>query len=206
MQFYTTQKIGETILKDIIVAVAKETFKKRKPRHHNKVKTFKNTHLNLLFMAIPVKYRNIVRNSLIAAAGISPLGLFGTLDTVGVAACWTTMFFAIKEESDSSFSGDPKRIALNVATGIASYYLGCKAATFAMFCIPGLGPLVAIVAALGVSACCNIYFTYKFAIATIDLMNKPSYSNDNVIQAFLDILKKLPSVKEVKEIAEIYRG
>lgn len=155
---------------------------------------------------IPYSYRQIVRNSLIAAAGISPLGIFGALDTVAVGACWTTLFIAIRNKSNSSFGDDPKRIALAAATGIASYYIGCKAATFAMFCIPGLGPLVAIVAALGVSACCNIYFTYKFAVATIDLMNKSHYSDDNIIEAFLNILKKLPNVNEVKEIAEIYKG
>lgn len=155
---------------------------------------------------IPDSYRTIVRNSLIAAAGISPLGLFGTLDTVGVGACWTSLFIAIRNRSNPSFGGDPKRIALAAATGIASYYIGCKAATFAMFCIPGLGPLVAILAALGVSACCNIYFTYKFAVATIDLMNKTHYSDDNIIQAFLNILKRLPNVDEIKEIAEIYKG
>lgn len=155
---------------------------------------------------IPYKYRQIVRNSLIAAAGISPLGLFGTLDTVAVGACWTTLFLAIRDESGSSFGNDPKRIGLAAATGIASYYIGCKAATFAMFCIPGLGPFVAIIAALGVSACCNIYFTYKFAVAAIDLMNKSHYSDDSIIEAFIHVLKKLPNKDEVKEIAELYKG
>ncbi|MBQ8778152.1 MAG: hypothetical protein IJZ49_00365 [Alistipes sp.] len=155
---------------------------------------------------IPLRYKSIVRTALLAAAGISPLGFFGTLDAVAVGTCWTTMFFAIRSEANSKFGDDPKRIAVAAATGIASYYLACKAATFAVFCIPGLGPLVAIVAALGISACCNIYFTYKFAVAIIDLMHKPSYSDDNIIEAFLNIMKKLPSKDEVKEIARIYKG
>ncbi len=155
---------------------------------------------------IPYEYKSIVRNALIAAAGIAPLGFFGTLDAVGVGGCWLTMFMAIRNKANTTFGNDPKRIALSVATGIGGYYIGCKVATFAVFCIPGLGPLVAVVAALGISACCNIYFTYKFAVATIDLMNKQSYSDDNIIEAFLNIIKKLPSVDEVKEIAEIYKG
>ena len=155
---------------------------------------------------IPSSYRSIVRSSLIAAAGIAPLGLLGALDTVAVGACWTTLFLQIRSKSNSSFGSDPKRIALAAATGIGGYYIGCKAATFAAFCIPGLGPLVAVIAGMGISAACNIYFTYKFAVATIDLMNKPSYSDDNIITAFLNILKKLPNTDEVKEIAEIYKG
>lgn len=155
---------------------------------------------------IPYSYRSIVRTALIAAAGIAPLGLFGALDTAAVGACWTTLFLEIRSKSNSTFGNDPKRIALAAATGIAGYYIACKAATFAMFCIPGLGAVVAIIAAMGISAVCNIYFTYKFAVAVIDLMNKPSYSDDNIISAFLDILKKLPNTDEVKEIADIYKG
>ena len=162
--------------------------------------------IKYIIMAIPRKYRSIVRNSLIAAAGIAPLGFFGALDAVAVGGCWATMFFAIRSEANSSFGDDPKRIAVAVATGIASYYIACKVATFAVFCIPGLGALVAVLAALGISACCNIYFTYKFAYAVIDLMDKPNFSDDNIIQAFLNIMKRLPTVDEVKEIAEIYQG
>ena len=75
-----------------------------------------------------------------------------------------------------------------------------------MFCVPGLGAVVAVIAAMGISAVCNIYFTYKFAVAVIDLMHKPSYSDDNIISAFLAILKRLPNTDEVKEIADIYKG
>ena len=155
---------------------------------------------------IPNQYVPIVKGALIAAAGISPLGFFGVLDTVGVGTVWATMFFAIREKANSSFGNDPKRIAIAVATGVAKYYIACKAATFACFCIPGLGLAVAAIAALGISAVCNIYFTYSFAAALIELMNKQCYSDDDIISGFLDLLKRLPSTDEVKEIAEIYKS
>lgn len=82
---------------------------------------------------IPYKYRDIVRKELIAAAGVSPLGLFGNIDAVGVGAVWTTMFIALREKSNSTVGGDPKRICVGVASGIARYYLACKAATYAFF-------------------------------------------------------------------------
>lgn len=155
---------------------------------------------------IPKQYVPIVKKALVAAAGICPLGFFGMLDAIGVGTVWTTMFFAIRDKANSSFGNDPKRIAIAVATGITKYYIACKAATFACFCIPGLGLAVAAIAALGISAVCNIYFTYSFAAALIELMNKPSYSDDDIISSFLDLLKRLPNVSEVKEIAEIYKS
>ena len=155
---------------------------------------------------IPYSYESIVKNALLAAAAVSPLGLLGGIDAVGVGAVWTTMFLAIRNKSNSTLGVDPKRICVGVASGIASYYIGCKAATFACFLIPGLGPVVAIVAALGISAVCNIYFTYKFAVTAIELFEKKNYSDDDVIAFFINHLKRLPNVDEVKEIAEIYQS
>lgn len=155
---------------------------------------------------IPSSYVPIVKKALIASAAISPLGLLGNIDAVGVGAVWTTMFIAIREKANSTLGGDPKRIAVAVATGIARYYLGCKAATFACFCIPGVGPIIAAIAAMGVSAVCNIYFTYSFAATSIELMNKSHYSDDDMIGMFIEQLKRLPSKDEVKEIAAIYNS
>lgn len=47
---------------------------------------------------IPSQYITIVQKSLVAAAGVAPLGIFGALDTVGVGATWAAMFlqFGIK--------------------------------------------------------------------------------------------------------------
>lgn len=126
---------------------------------------------------IPYKYWNIVKKELIAAAGVSPLGIFGNIDAVGVGAVWTTMFIALREKAGTSIGGDPKRICVGVASGIARYYLGCKAATYAFFLVPGIVPIVAIFAAIGISAVCNIYFTYSFAATLIELFEKPSYND-----------------------------
>lgn len=155
---------------------------------------------------IPYSYRTVVQNALIAAAAVSPLGLLGGIDAVGVGAVWTTMFLAIRNKSNSKLGADPKRICVGAASGIAGYYIGCKAATYACFFIPGVGPAVAILAALGVSAVCNIYFTYKFAVTSIELFEKNNYNDDDIISFFIHHLKQLPSVDEVKEIAEIYRS
>lgn len=153
---------------------------------------------------IPYKYRSIVKKELIAAAGVSPLGLFGSLDTVGVGAVWTTMFIALREKSATTVGGDPKRICLGVASGIARYYLGCKAATYAFFLVPGVGPIAGIAAGIGISAICNIYFTYSFAACLIELFEKPSYNDNEIISFFINHLKKLPTADEVQEIYRIY--
>lgn len=155
---------------------------------------------------IPYSYISIVKKALIAAAGVSPLGLLGTLDTVGVGAVWATMFIAIRNKSNSTLGADPKRICVGVASGIARYYLGCKAATYAFFLMPGVGPFVAIAAAIGISAVCNIYFTYTFAVTAIELFEKSYYSDEDVIEFFIKHLKKLPTASEVKEIADIYQS
>lgn len=153
---------------------------------------------------IPYKYRSIVKKELIAAAGVSPLGLLGNLDTVGVGAVWTTMFIALREKSATTVGGDPKRICLGVASGIARYYLGCKAATYAFFLVPGVGPIAGIAAGIGISAICNIYFTYSFAACLIELFEKPSYNDNEIISFFINHLKKLPTADEVQEIYRIY--
>lgn len=149
---------------------------------------------------IPSKYVPIVKKALIASASVDPLGWLGGWDAAAIATIWTTMFIAIREKSNSSLGKDPKRIALAVATGLIKYYIGCKAATFACFCIP-----VTIVATIGISEVCNIYFTYSFAAALIDLMSKNNYSDDDTIDTLIKLLKKLPNVDEVKEIAKIYK-
>lgn len=155
---------------------------------------------------IPSKYVSIVKKSLIAAAGISPLGLFGSLDTVGVGATWATMFIAIRKKAGSSLGADPKRICVGAASGIARYYIGCKAATFAFFLIPGVGPFAAVAAAIGISGICNIYFTYSFAATLVELFQKPTYNDDEIINFFINHLKKLPNATEVKEIIKIYQS
>ncbi len=155
---------------------------------------------------IPKEYVPIVKKALIGAAGVSPLGLVGAIDAVGVGAVWTAMFVAIRNKANSNLGSDPKRIGVAVATGLARYYLGCKAATFAFFCLPGVGVFVAAIAALGISAVCNIYFTYTFAVTLTELMNKQNYSDDDIIKFFINQMRKLPNVDEVKEIGEIYRS
>lgn len=155
---------------------------------------------------IPYKYRSIVKTALIAAAGVSPLGILGNIDAVGVGAVWTTMFVSLRNKSGSSIGADPKRICVGVASGIALYYIGCKAATFAFFLVPGVGPFAAVAAGLGISAVCNIYFTYSFAATLIELFEKPKYNDEEIIDFFIDHLKKLPNGTEVKEIIEIYQS
>ena len=154
---------------------------------------------------ISYQYIPIVQKSLMAAAAVSPLGLFGSLDTAGVGAVWATMFIAIRNKAGSSLGADPKRICVGVASGIARYYIGCKAATFAFFLVPGVGPFAAIAAAIGISGMCNIYFTYSFAATLIELFEKKIYKDDDIITFFINHLKKLPNADEVKEIIKIYK-
>ena len=154
---------------------------------------------------IPSKYIPIVKNSLIAAAAVAPAGIFGGLDTVGVGATWAAMFIAIRNRAGSNLGADPKRICIGVASGIARYYIGCKAATFAFFLVPGVGPFAAIAAAIGISGICNIYFTYSFAATLIELFEKRIYDDDEIISFVINHLKKLPNASEVREIIKIYQ-
>ena len=150
---------------------------------------------------IPFRYRSIVKTALIAAAAVGPVGVFGGIDAVAVGGIWTTMFFAIRSEAGTKFGNDPRRIAGAVASGIVQYYIGCKLATYTCFLIPGVG----VLAAMGVSALCNIYFTYRFASIVIELMDtKKSYSDDDIIEEIISLLKKLPSKEEIREIYDIY--
>lgn len=153
---------------------------------------------------IPEKYTEIVKTALIAAAAAGPLGVTGGLaDTIAVAGIWTTMFVAIRAKSNRQFGKDPKRIAGGVASGIVKYYIGCKLATYSCFLIPGAGFL----AGMGVSAVCNIYFTYNFASIIIELMDtKASYSDDDIVNEIISLIKKLPSLEEIKEIVYIYKS
>lgn len=155
---------------------------------------------------ISAQYVSIVKNSLIAAAAVAPAGLLGGLDTVGVGATWAAMFIAIRNKAGSTLGADPKRICVGVASGIARYYIGCKAATFAFFLVPGVGPFAAIAAAIGISGICNIYFTYSFAATLIELFEKNIYKDEEIINFFIDHLKKLPNGAEVKEIIKIYQS
>lgn len=155
---------------------------------------------------IPPQYLSIVKKSLIAAAAIAPAGLLNGIDTIGVGATWTTMFFAIRQKAGSTLGVDPKRICVGVASGIARYYIGCKAATFAFFLVPGVGMFATIAAAIGISGVCNIYFTYSFAATLIELFEKQIYNDDEIIQFFIDHLKKLPNATEVREIIKIYKS
>lgn len=155
---------------------------------------------------IPYQYIPIVKKSLIAAAAVAPAGLLGGLDTIGVGATWATMFLAIRNKAGSTLGADPKRICVGVASGIARYYIGCKAATFAFFLVPGVGSFAAIVAAIGISGICNIYFTYSFAATLIELFEKRVYNDDEIIDFFINHLKKLPNATEVKEIIKIYQS
>ncbi len=151
---------------------------------------------------IPSKYQEIVKVALVASAAAGPLGVAsGPADTIAIAGIWTTMFLSIRSKSEKNFGNDPSRITKGVAAGIVKYYIGCKLATYGCFLIPGAG----IFAGMSVSAVCNIYFTYNFASILIELMDtKSSYSDDDIIKEIISLLKKTPTVEEIKEIVYIY--
>lgn len=153
---------------------------------------------------IPDRFVEPVRNALTAAAAIGPAGLFGGLDAVAVGAVWTTLFIAIKDKSNSTLGSDPKRICGGIAAGVAQYYIGCKIASWLCFLIPGVGPVIGV----GVSSIVNVYFTYRFACAMIDLMNNStSFSKDDkyIIERITQMIAKFTSTDEVKKIWNIYR-
>lgn len=153
---------------------------------------------------IPEKFIPMVRNALTAAAAIGPAGLFGGIDTVAVGAVWTTLFIAIKGKSDYKLGTNPKRICAGVAAGVASYYIGCKIASWLCFIIPGVGPVIGV----GVSSIVNVYFTYRFAKLLIELMNDRSAftsSDDKIIERLTSMIARFPSTNEVKQIWNIYR-
>ena len=54
-----------------------------------------------------------------------------------------------------------------------------------------MGPFAAIAAGLGISAVCNIYFTYSFAATLIELFEKPSYDDDAIISFFYQPSKEI---------------
>lgn len=153
---------------------------------------------------IPERYRDIVKKALMASAAAGPLGVAGgATDAIAIAGIWTTMFVAIRNRANNHFGSNPTRIAKGVAAGIVKYYIGCKLATYTCFLIPGAG----IFAGMSVSAVCNVYFTYNFASILIELMDtKPFYDDDDIIKEIISLIKKMPSVEEIKEIVAIYNN
>lgn len=163
-----------------------------------------NIQLSTSEFGIPAKFVKPVRTALTAAAAAGPVGLLGAWDTVAVGAVWTNLFFDLQELSDKKLSSDPKRVITGVASGVVQYIVGCKIASWACFLIPGAGA----VAGVAMSTIVNVYFTFRLAKILIDLMNNDGsiFSDDNdIINKILNSLRKMPSMREVREIWSIYK-
>lgn len=152
---------------------------------------------------IPSKYETIVRNAVSAAIAIGPVGLFGAMDYVAVGGVWATMFVAIKEKAGFELGENPKKLCSSVAMGVAGYYVGSKIASWMCFLIPIAGPVIGA----SVSSLVNAYFTYRFAVILISLMDRQEKMDDEALGEYiLSALKTWPSLKEMKQIIKLLKS
>lgn len=153
-------------------------------------------------LKINERYIPAVRTALTAAAAVGPVGVFGNIDAVAVGAVWAKMLYDLQQESNVKLSNNPKRVATGIAMGVAGYYVGSKIASWLCFLIPGAGIFIG----MSLSTIVNVYFTYRLALILISLMDDETALNDDeIIKYVVSLLKKYPSLSEVKEIVSIYK-
>lgn len=114
---------------------------------------------------IPTEYRHEVRNAMLGAAALGPLGAFTTVaDVAAIAGVWGTLLVSIaSKEGISMKKEDAVKICTSVALGMGGYYSGCKLASKMFHAIPVAGPFIA----MGCSSVANYLLTYYFASAMI---------------------------------------
>ena len=151
------------------------------------------------------KYWPMMKVAIIAAAAAGPLGsLTGPADMLAVTGIWTTLLISMLNTAGQKISFDnAKMVASAVAAGAVSYYVGCKVASWAFYLIPFAGPAGAV----GISTAANILFTYRFGFAVARMIDESlidGQSKDAILEIAKPLFSKVPSMKEMREIKEIY--
>jgi NAD-dependent dihydropyrimidine dehydrogenase PreA subunit len=141
--------------------------------------------------------------ALVAAAAVGPLGVIGAVDTVAIGGIWSALFFAIYSKSNQKNLNVPS-VVKAIVGGFVQYIIGCKVATSLVSLIPGAGIFIGISA----STIVNVYFTYRFALISAEVLNDEDAYTLNDTELISRVLKKLcqfPSFSEIKAVWAIYK-
>ena len=120
----------------------------------------------------------IIKNSAkIAASSASVTILNPFLDTPVIAGIWGNLLVQISKKSQHSLNKKlALKLATSVATGAAGYIAGSKVFTWVLNLIPGIGTL----AYIGINGLLNYLFTYRFGKAVVTLMEKGKFDNADI--------------------------
>lgn len=107
-------------------------------------------------------------------AGLAgPIGAFSTIaDVAALGSIWGGLFYELASNRGLSIDKTQAiKICETILLGSSAYYMGCKAAIKLLHLIPGAGTL----ASMGISSFENIVFTYRFALATSQILEMDEF-------------------------------
>lgn len=150
-------------------------------------------------MAIAEKYRQIVKNSTLAAGGIGVIGAFmPAADLAAMTTLWVKITLDIAEKSghklDQAYA---TKMVTAVLTGVAGYVGGSKILTWVLQGIP-----VANLAGMGINAGLNALYTYRMGHALSSLFDKGSFDMSDYATTAVYMLSLLAGIPRPEEIGD----
>lgn len=136
---------------------------------------------------IPAALHKRVRDTMLAAGALGPIGAFSTTaDVATIAGCWGTLLLAFCDHYHVRMDKDTAvKTCSSILLGLGSYYAGCKLATKLFHLIPFAGTLMG----MGISSVANILFTYRFALTLTRCFDINYSGTDSMIANFAEMFK-----------------
>lgn len=125
-------------------------------------------------------YDSIIRTAVVAASAAGPLAMspIPVADTFVVAGIWATMMTGIARKTGHDLDLETgKKVALAVISGAGAYWTGCKALTWIIAKVPGIG----WVTGSGANSVLNGAYTVWLGYSLIDLFEKEGFELDDWI-------------------------
>ena len=153
---------------------------------------------------IPVELRERVRDTMLAAGALGPIGAFSTVaDVASIAGCWGTLLMAFGKHYHIQIDKDTAvKTCSSILLGLGSYYAGCKLATKLFNLIPFAGTLMG----MGISSVANILFTYRFALTLTRMFDVNYGGMDNVVANFAEMFKTYGALGSTEDAIRLLLG
>lgn len=151
------------------------------------------------------RYREIIKSSMVTAAGIGGAGtFFPVLDMAGIAAIWTGMVVAIAEASGHPTSkATVGKVVAAAVSGVSGYYVGSKILTFLAAPLIVAFPVAGVPAVMATNVMLNGLFTYRLGMACTAHFSRPDFTIEDLGDIALRIAKLLVKFPLPSEVAEI---
>ncbi|MEM7370674.1 MAG: DUF697 domain-containing protein [Bacteroidota bacterium] len=151
-------------------------------------------------MAVPKKYRQIVRTGTVAAGGIGVPGAFSFgADIAAMSTTWIAMILSIADKSGHRMNNVyASKLCASVLSGVGAYVGGSKIAMKLLHLIPAAGTL----AAIGVNSLLNALFTYKMGHALSRLFDKGDFDEGDIADMAATLLTLVACFPTAGEIAD----